>query len=75
MNDLVVFQNPTRHQLKLNIVSDKLNNTRASIVNAQGKVAKRFVLQEGYQSIDISGIAAGAYYLQSNDGSRKIIIE
>lgn len=75
LNGIIVLQNPATHQLKLNVVASKLNNTNASIVNAQGKVVKRFVLQQGYQNIDISGIAAGMYYLQSTEGSKKFIVE
>jgi uncharacterized repeat protein (TIGR01451 family) len=72
---LIVVKNPTKHQLKLNIVSSKLNNTNASLTNAQGRIVKRFILKKGNQAIDISGIAAGVYYLQSNEGSKKIIVE
>jgi hypothetical protein len=75
LNGLIVLQNPVKHQLKLNVVSNKLNNTNASLTNAQGRIVKRFVLQQGYQTIDISGIAAGVYYLQSNEESKKVIIE
>jgi uncharacterized repeat protein (TIGR01451 family) len=75
LNGILVLQNPVKHQLKLNNVSSKLNNTNASLINAQGRIVKRFVLQQGYQTIDISGIAAGVYYLQSNEGSKKVIIE
>jgi hypothetical protein len=70
-----VLQNPVKHQLKLNVISNKLNNTNASLINAQGRVVKRFVLQLGYQTIDISGFAAGVYYLQSNEGSKKLVVE
>jgi uncharacterized repeat protein (TIGR01451 family) len=72
---LMVVKNPTKNQLKLNVISNKLNNTNTSLINAQGRVVKRFVLQLGYQTIDISGIAAGVYYLQSNEGSKKVVVE
>lgn len=61
--------------MQLKVISSKLNNTNASLTNAQGKVVKRFILKQGNQAIDISGIASGVYYLQSNEGSKKVIIE
>ena len=72
---IMVLKNPTKNQLQLKVISSKLNNTNASLTNAQGKVVKRFILKQGNQAIDISGIASGVYYLQSNEGSKKVIIE
>jgi uncharacterized repeat protein (TIGR01451 family) len=75
LDGLMVVKNPTKNQLQLKVITNKLNNINASLVNAQGKVVKRFVLQQGNQTIDITGIAAGVYYLQSNEGSKKIVVE
>jgi uncharacterized repeat protein (TIGR01451 family) len=72
---LMVLKNPTKNQLQLKVISSKLNNTNASLTNAQGKVVKRFILKQGNQAIDISGIAAGVYYLQNNEGSKKVVVE
>ena len=70
-----IVANPTKNQLQLKVNSSSLNNTNASLANAQGRVVKRFILKQGNLTIDISNLTAGVYYLQSNEGSRKVVVE
>ncbi len=75
LDGVMIVENPARHQLKLNVIASSLNNTIASVLNAQGKIVKAFTLKQGYQTIDISGFADGVYYLQTKIGSHKLVVE
>ena len=75
LDGLKVLENPAKHQLKLNVISSSLNNTIASVLNAHGKTMKTFTLKQGYQTTDITALAAGIYYLQTKVGSKKLVVE
>ncbi|MFY7964661.1 MAG: DUF7619 domain-containing protein, partial [Chitinophagaceae bacterium] len=70
-----ISPNPAKNILNIIVYSTKLNNTAAKIINVKGQIVKTFILTQGNTTIDISGIAAGIYYLQSNEGSKKIMVE
>lgn len=75
LNGLMVLKNPTKHQLHLKVNATSLNHTAASLVNAQGNIVKRFILLQGSQTIDITSLHGGLYYLQTISGTKKIVVE
>jgi uncharacterized repeat protein (TIGR01451 family) len=72
--DLEVINNPAKDVLNVLVKTTLLHNTNAQLINNNGAVIKNFILKEGLQSISISNLAAGVYYLQCNAGSKQIII-
>jgi len=75
LNGLIVLKNPAKHQLQLKVNATSLNHTAASLVNAQGNIVKRFILLQGSQTIDITSLHSGLYYLQTISGTKKIVVE
>ncbi len=71
----ITIQSPTKNELKINVTSTTLNNTKACLINGQGKVVKTFTLKQGYQTIDIAVLQSGLYYLQTNEVVKKVVIE
>jgi hypothetical protein len=73
--DAISIVSPTKGILKINVLAASLNNTKASLVNSEGKVVRTFILKKGYQTIDIAALPSGLYYVQVNDVVRKVIVD
>ncbi|MEO6670485.1 MAG: T9SS type A sorting domain-containing protein [Ferruginibacter sp.] len=71
---ITVLTNPTKNTLSIITTDAALLNTTASIINQQGVVVKRFVLNDGLQHIDVSNLSAGAYYFKTSLITKKIVI-
>ncbi|MEO8771548.1 MAG: hypothetical protein ABI402_15750 [Ferruginibacter sp.] len=71
---VIVLSNPTKNTLSLIMTDATLVNTPASIINEQGLVVKRFVLNDGLQNIDVSILSTGIYYLKTAATIKKIVI-
>ncbi len=70
----ITVASPAKNELKINVTSTTLNNTKACLINGQGKVVKTFNLKQGYQTIDIAALQSGLYYLQTNEVVKKVMI-
>jgi hypothetical protein len=70
-----IYPNPAKDVLNIAVYSIKLNNTVAKIINAKGQIIKTFILKQGSQTIDITGLQSGVYYLQTNIESKKFVVE
>lgn len=55
-------------------MSNTLINTKASLFNTQGLAVKTFVITGSLVKINVADLAAGAYYLKTNQGTEKILI-
>jgi uncharacterized repeat protein (TIGR01451 family) len=71
---LQVVTNPVKDKLCINVISSKLQNTQAQLVNNSGKLIKTIILKLGNQSIDVANLSAGLYYLKTIEGVEKIVI-
>jgi hypothetical protein len=71
---ITISPNPAKEVLNITVSSNVLNNTKAELVNAQGKVVKSFALYQGILRIDIANLSTGLYCLRTSEGSRKVII-
>lgn len=71
---LQVVTNPVKDKLYINVISSKLQNTQAQLVNNSGKLVKTIILKLGNQAIDIASLSSGVYYLKTIEGVEKIVI-
>jgi uncharacterized repeat protein (TIGR01451 family) len=74
-NGFDIVNNPAKGSLNVNVRSTSLNNTTAKIVNVQGQIVKTFMLKHNLQTIDIAALQRGVYYLQTNLGAKKFVVE
>jgi uncharacterized repeat protein (TIGR01451 family) len=70
----IVLNNPVKDIITIKTNDESLNNTAATIINSAGIVVKRFVMHTSTQTIDVSSLPAGGYYLQTQSNSLKVII-
>ena len=71
---VTVYTNPQSCTMVLDVRTDRLENTSAFIVNAVGSVIKRNVLTAGIQTIDLTGVAKGLYYLNTRSGVKSFVV-
>lgn len=64
---LLIYPNPVRDHLKLNVMREKLKNPKILIYNSSGALLKTTV---EIKDIDISNLNKGSYLLQLFDGNR-----
>jgi uncharacterized repeat protein (TIGR01451 family) len=72
---IAVLTNPVKDFIIINTNDRSLNNTPASIINLQGAVVKSFIIKEGSQAVDIKALPAGIYYLKTESGSSRILVQ
>jgi hypothetical protein len=69
-----VYPNPTTGILQ--VQSPFAQKKEVRLLNAIGQEFLRFILQEGENQINLSGIAKGLYFLVDEDGgSQRIVIQ
>jgi len=73
-SNITILPNPTKDVLNIVVASNKFNNTKAELINAQGKAVKSFTLNFGLQRFEISDLPNGLYYLVTNGYSVKVVI-
>ncbi|HAD97264.1 MAG TPA: hypothetical protein DCG19_07635 [Cryomorphaceae bacterium] len=78
VNNLVIYPNPARHEININTGDGSLARN-IDIMNVNGSVVKSVTANEARNTINISGIASGFYWVrvQTDNGTAvsKIIIE
>jgi hypothetical protein len=72
---IVVFPNPGNSWMNIKVLVTSLINTSARIINDAGIEVKDFIIQDNLQTIDVSSLLPGVYYIQTKLGSKKIIID
>jgi uncharacterized repeat protein (TIGR01451 family) len=68
------YPNPAKNKLNITVSNNNLNNTKATLLNAQCMVIKTFNLKQGSQTIDITELANGLYILQTHHNIQKLVI-
>lgn len=69
-----ILANPIKDLIIIRVAEPSLIKTEGRIINTQGMIVKRFTLQQGITTVDISTLPSGNYYLQTKAGSSKIIL-
>jgi hypothetical protein len=71
--DITVFPNPTSDVL--HIQQDQVNDTHMLLYNMEGRLVQDFWIKETLNTIDLSDLPAGLYYLKNSQNSlvKKII--
>jgi len=72
--NFMVLINPVTTKLSIKIIAPLLTNTVANIFNSEGKIVKSFTLRQGTQTIDVSNLSSGLYYIKTELVTRKIMI-
>ena len=70
----IVITNPAKNLINIKTTALSLTNTSAEIINSEGAVVRNFTLQQGLQTIDVSELAEGFYYIKTNLVTRKVVI-
>lgn len=63
-NELLVYPNPTNDNLFLNTNADRLSNLNVKIYNLYGQVVESTMLSSIDESIDVSNLTNGVYFIQ-----------
>lgn len=71
---ILLLNNPVRNELKISLMDNTLANTKAFLINSQGMTVRSFSLINTLQSIDVSDLATGIYFIKTAYGSEKIMI-
>ena len=74
-NGFEIVTNPAKDYLSIKISTATLNNSKAKLLNAQGLVVKTIILKQGLLTVDIANLPKGLYFLQTDLGIKKIVIE
>lgn len=69
-----VFPNPASKWIKIRTIINPSGNNLARLFNGQGVLVRQFLLQQATQTVDISGLPSGLYYLQTGRSTKKISI-
>ncbi|MES2430628.1 MAG: hypothetical protein V4556_06790 [Bacteroidota bacterium] len=70
----LMVMNPVKNDLTINVADKNLINTQAIFVNNVGQVIKKVILKQGLQTINISNLSKGNYYLQTNQGNVRVMV-
>ncbi len=71
---IIIVNNPAVNFVTVKNNTTALINTEAKILDGHGAIVKRFILQAGTQSIDVSNLPAGGYYIETLTTPLKFII-
>jgi hypothetical protein len=69
-----IFPNPANKIIQLSINSNESLSNKGSLVNALGKEVFSFSINSSNQSIDVSAVQTGVYWLRIGNKSNKVII-
>ena len=74
-NQSTVYPNPVTDNATLQIGDRKLLNTRANMIDANGRIIKTILIKNSFEIIDMSGLPSGLYMLKMANGSSLKIIK
>jgi hypothetical protein len=72
--DFEVSPNPANNLIQLSINSNEALYNKGSLVNSLGKEVLSFSIYHSKQSIDVSAVQSGVYWLKIGNKSKKVII-
>jgi len=67
-------KNPVVDFLNVKLDDASLQNTWASILNAQGALVQRVLLQHPITKVNVAGLSAGIYILQTEKGNLQFVV-
>lgn len=67
--EILMFPNPARNQVTLNITKSELMNTMAVVVDEQGKTVMQQKIMQTNEMLNISALQNGIYFIKLADGS------
>lgn len=70
----LLVMNPIKNNLLTKVTDKQLIGTQALLVNANGQVINKIILQQGLQNTPLGSIASGTYYLQTKKGNIKVLV-
>ncbi|MFT3681565.1 MAG: hypothetical protein QM791_14940 [Ferruginibacter sp.] len=70
-----VLTNPVKDFIIINTKDRSLHNTNGSLISSMGATVKTFSIKEGSQTVAVSGLAKGIYYIKTINGSSRIIVQ
>ncbi|UEG50951.1 T9SS type A sorting domain-containing protein [Ferruginibacter lapsinanis] len=71
---IAVFPNPASQWIKIQTANNGAGNNWVRLLNSQGVLVKKLLLQQGTQTMDLRSLTAGVYYLQTPFGAKKVMI-
>ena len=71
--DLNVYPNPTNGTLVIN--SDELINKQLFVANIEGKIVKSITITSNQETIDLSDLSKGVYYLKSENYTASVVVK
>ncbi len=74
-NTLAIYPNPVNTSFTIVFTDKNLLQTKASLIDIQGKKIKQFVLNNFQQQIDFNNFPGGVYFLQFTDGTTLKVIK
>lgn len=76
VNYLTIYPNPVKDKTTLQISDKKLFGTTVKIMDANGRMVKRFSINNNFEIVDMSGLPPGLYMLQLSNGvTQKLVKE
>jgi uncharacterized repeat protein (TIGR01451 family) len=69
-----IVGNPTNDFLNIVVKTSIATNSKAQLINSTGVVVNSFVLVQGLQSINIKQLPAGTYYVQTEMGTKQVVV-
>jgi hypothetical protein len=68
-----IYPNPTKGNLKLVINNEQLLNKNIEIIDVNGKVIKSVIASKAKQSLDISILPNGIYFVKIGNGTQRFV--
>ena len=72
---LTVYPNPVTDKTTLQFSDKKLIGSMAKIIDMSGKMLQSFIIKNNYETVDLSGLSAGIYILQTVNGTALKLIK
>lgn len=70
-----LLNNPAHNHLNVQVNDPSLYNTKAILINGEGKTVLTFILSQQEQQVNISSLPAGMYYIKTVMGAEKLLID
>jgi hypothetical protein len=73
-SQLIIYPNPARDIITIQVSDKKLTGTNAVIIDATGKVVQTFIINSAFEMVDVSKLAADIYFLQTANGTTQKLV-
>ncbi|MEO8771459.1 MAG: hypothetical protein ABI402_15290 [Ferruginibacter sp.] len=69
-----ILSNPVKGEMQMDVIDESLIGSQANIISNTGAIVKTFILIYGINSVDVSALSTGTYFIKTRSGSKKILI-